>query len=145
VTGCGLSCRFSKWSSQPKARDSSNTTQQQRQQQQQQQQQQKANGQQDNKRKQGEGSVAAAAAGAEQQQQQQQQQQSQQGEQPLKQQRLEKPGKLDGASAAMVVGMQVCVFGHLGWSGFVCVDVCCVVQGCWRVGFVGVLCSRVCA
>lgn len=104
MTDCGVSCRFSKWASQPKARDSSNTTQQQRQQQ-----QQKADGQQDNKRKQGDGS--AAAAGTEQQQQPQQQ------GQPLKQQRLERPGKLDGASAAMVVGMQVCV----------CVCVGCVV------------------
>lgn len=77
-------CRFSSWSSRPKARNSSGAKQQQ---------QAAANGQ-DHKRKQEEGAGGAAAA-------------VQQQQPVLKQQRLERPGKLEGASAAMVVGMQV--------------------------------------
>lgn len=61
----------------------------------QQQQQQQANGQ-EHKRKQGDGSPGSKLAAAQQQP-------------AAKQQRLERPGKLVGATAAMVVGMQVCL------------------------------------
>lgn len=101
--------RFSLWATQPKARDTSKLTQyqqiqlhqqQQLEQQAHLQQQRQANGQ-DHKRKQEQPAAAAAAGSTAQQQQQQQPAQ--------KHQRLERPGKHTGASAAMVVGIQVIV------------------------------------
>jgi hypothetical protein len=92
VLRCHTSCcRFSQWPTQAKARDSSNTHLPR----QQQQQQGQANGA-DHKRKQGDASPGSKAAAAQQQP-------------AAKQQRLERPGKLVGATAAMVVGMQVCL------------------------------------